>query len=680
MNLNAEQAAALSAVMNRRSIFLTGPGGTGKTHTIHAIAQAATDAGIRTSLTALTGCAALLLQIRARTIHSWAGIGLARGTIQELVASVKRNKRAVRRWLDTQLLIIDEISMCTPDLFEKLDGVARHIRKQLELPFGGMQVVLVGDFCQLPPVQTAKSKDSAIFAFESPLWSQTVQETHILTQIVRQVDPVFQNLLNEARTGNLTPASIKLLEGRMGLPWQDATIRPTLLFTRNAEVDTINRKNLDALTTSPHMFHAQTITDTSENKSWVSPDDAAVAAAIEKLDSDAPYEVSLELRVGAQVMLVTNKDQARGLVNGSRGIIVGFTLGGLPQVQFKDVSDTQVIDREVWWLPDYDGIGRSQIPLRVAYACTIHKSQGASMDSCLVDIGSSTFEYGQAYVALSRVRSLDGLYVWKFDPRKIRCHPRVLDFMATLDTRCVTATLPEPTPQSELWITNGLSPIWQPIVTDFMASPTGQRLAAAICARASEGQIAPAPENVFAALRICPDPTAIKVIIIGQDPYHTLNNSEKIANGMAFSVASHKFPPSLQNIFKELQTDLKLPMPSSGDLSRWAKQGVLLLNDILTVSIGTPLSHQGLGWEKLTDTILQTVLSSSTHCVVIAWGRNAQKKLNNSDLNLHPHTIIKAPHPSPLSAYQGFFGSRPFSQTNTALETHGQSAIDWSLN
>jgi ATP-dependent DNA helicase PIF1 len=690
---------------------LTGPGGTGKSHTIHAIVNWAIDTGLRVAVTALTGCAALLLSTglrgaRARTIHSWAGIGLGRETAPELVVKIKTNRRASRKWLDTQLLIVDEISMMTPDLLEKLDAIGRAIRKRPDSPFGGLQLVLSGDFCQLPPVQKASTAtaEEAVFAFESPVWKSLVQETHYLMQIQRQRDPDFQSLLNEARLGRLSAESIKLLEDRMGLPWHDNEIRPTLLFSRNMEVNTINRTNLDALETPARTYDAQTIVEpkvTGSSFISASPEDPAVAAALERLDSDAPYDPRLELKEGAQVMLLTNKDQDKGLVNGSRGVITGFTLGGLPIVRFQSIADPVVVDREVWWLADYDGIGRSQIPLRVAYACTIHKSQGSSLDSALIDIGSATFEYGQAYVALSRVRSLSGLYVWKLDPRKIRCHPRVLKFYESIapvspdatDTPANHGDPQDPVDETVIseswatpWTTDGLSAAWADPIQTYMSSPKGERLRTAVLSRQATAKIAPAPTDVFAALRLCPDPATVRVIILGQDPYHTISDTGScIAHGLAFSVSSAsasktRLPPSLTNIFKELASDLSIPSPPSADLSRWATQGVLLLNDILTVSAGAPLSHQNIGWEELTLNILQTVLKAAPHVVVIAWGRNAQKKLEApavASLLKEKHTLLTAPHPSPLSAHTGFFGSKPFSKTNAALIAHGQPPVKW---
>jgi ATP-dependent DNA helicase PIF1 len=696
--LNSEQRAALVAVQRGRNIFLTGAGGTGKSHTIRAIVGWAKDAGLRCAVTAMTGCAALLLGLGAKTLHSWAGVGLAREAPHELAEAVKRNKRAARRWIDTQLLIIDEVSMMTPEFLEKLDLIARRIRKRPDTKFGGLQLVMAGDFCQLPPVVKGVSGEM-VFVFETPTWRTVIDQTVELVQIQRQQDPVFQQLLNEARMGALTPESIKVLEERMGLDWQENDIRPTLLFTRNAEVDAINRRNMEALEGERRIYEAQTVLMDKTVKrtgsglvatQLITPDDPDVQIALEKLDTDAPYDKTLELCIGAQVMLLVNLDQERGLVNGSRGIVTGYTLGGLPTVRFLSCRDPVIMDRANWWLGDFDGIGRAQIPLKIAYAITIHKSQGATLDSALVDIGSSTFEFGQAYVALSRVRTLFGLYVWKLDPRKIRAHPAVVAYYQELaaartapvqESADPTVDLSEdPAPAAPaIWTTDNLSPAWSAVVAPFLESPKGIRLAEQLRARQTTGAlIQPAPEDVFAALRACPDPTAVRVVILGQDPYPTAG----VPHGLAFSVRSSvtKLPASLQNMYKEMASDLGgRSAPTDGCLQRWADQGVLLLNDVLTVTVGAPQSHCGMGWEDLTAQLLATVLAAADHCVILAWGRHAQKKLEVQAVRalLTRHTVLTAPHPSPLSAHTGFFGSRPFSQTNAALASHGQAGIVW---
>ena len=182
----------------------------------------------------------------------------------------------------------------------------------------------------------------------------------------------------------------------------------------------------------------------------------------------------------------------------------------------------------------------------------------------------------------------------------------------------------------------------------------------------------PPPAQIFAAFDSCPFDN-VKVVIPGQDPYHGPGQ----ANGLCFSVnRGVQAPPSLQNIFKEVQTDMGLPAPSTdNDLSRWARQGVLLLNSTLTVEAHRPTSHQGHGWEQFTDDVIRTLNDSKEHLVFILWGSYAIKK--GAFIDRNKHLVITSPHPSPLSAYRGFFGSRPFSRTNAYLVQNGIAPIDW---
>ncbi|MCP4355891.1 MAG: uracil-DNA glycosylase [Proteobacteria bacterium] len=192
--------------------------------------------------------------------------------------------------------------------------------------------------------------------------------------------------------------------------------------------------------------------------------------------------------------------------------------------------------------------------------------------------------------------------------------------------------------------------------------------------RKSEGAIIyPEDENVFRALDLM-DFEDVKVVILGQDPYH----GEGQAHGLSFSVQEGvKNPPSLQNIYKEFNADLELPIPTTGFLEPWAKQGVLLLNAVLTVEKSTPAAHAGKGWEIFTDNIIKTLSKSREDLVFILWGAYAQKK--ESLINSEKHLIIKSAHPSPFSARRGFFGSRPFSKTNNYLKSKNIAPIDWEL-
>ncbi|MBB6426604.1 uracil-DNA glycosylase [Sphingopyxis sp. JAI128] len=195
--------------------------------------------------------------------------------------------------------------------------------------------------------------------------------------------------------------------------------------------------------------------------------------------------------------------------------------------------------------------------------------------------------------------------------------------------------------------------------------------------RAKGKTIFPRPRDWFAALDATP-PQQVRVVILGQDPYHGPGQ----AHGLCFSVQPGvRTPPSLVNIYKELRSDLGIPPAPHGNLKHWAEQGVLLLNNCLTVESGMAASHQGKGWEKFTDAAVAAVAADPAPKVFILWGSHAQKKAANvTGLAAgSPHLVLRAPHPSPLSAHNGFFGSRPFSQTNEFLEAQGRGGIDWRL-
>jgi ATP-dependent DNA helicase PIF1 len=427
--LTREQREAFDAVLEGKSVFITGPGGTGKSYLLKALYDLVFERTEKViAITALTGCAALLLGRWAKTLHSWAGIGLGRESVKDLAANIKRNAKARKRWFETDILVIDEVSMLTPELFEKLNEIAKIVRRDERL-FGGIQLVLVGDFYQLPPVSKGVETQ---FVFESPLWNEVVQRTIRLTEILRQPDKDFQDILNEARKGRLNEKSHDILKTRMDVPWQKNLIKPTLLFTRKNEVDTINERNIRALKTDKHKYKAETVISNIPETKGLTPLSPSVLETVTRLDKNAQYMVDLTLAVGAQVMLVSNVNQEEGLVNGSRGVVTGFMENEIPIVQF---MKGQILHVEPikWESEDMKGVYRKQIPLKLAYAVTIHKAQGATLDCALIDVGIATFEYGQAYTALSRVKNLESLYVWDLDPKAFRAHPKVAGFYRALE-------------------------------------------------------------------------------------------------------------------------------------------------------------------------------------------------------------------------------------------------------
>lgn len=420
--MDAFQKIAYEKYKSGENIAILGPAGSGKSFIIGCIQQHASENKKICATTAMTGCAAVLLDCGASTLHSWAGIGLGNAPIEDLIIRIQKTPASMERWILTNILIIDEISMLTAELFELLDTIGRKIRKNQRL-FGGIQLVLSGDFLQLPPVEK-KTR----FCFESPLWINLEQV--FLKTLWRQQDEQWQTILNEIRVGECSPESCALLETRCIDVPEDLKIKPTKLYCRRADVDAINRTELDALQGDEQVWlpdieiqykNVKIVEFLSDYRKEL------VSKMITNFEKHAQYEKVLRLKVGAQVMLVVNLDTPNGLVNGSRGIIISMD-GGLPTVEFAN-GLRMVIEPYKWLIGGFDKftkIYRTHIPLRLAYALTIHKSQGMTLDSAEIDIGESVFEYGQTYVALSRVKNLHGLYLQKFDPSKIKAHPKAL--------------------------------------------------------------------------------------------------------------------------------------------------------------------------------------------------------------------------------------------------------------
>ncbi|KAM7154680.1 ATP-dependent DNA helicase PIF1 isoform 1-T2 [Molossus nigricans] len=408
--LSEEQAAVLRVILKGQSIFFTGSAGTGKSYLLKRILGSLPPTG--TVATASTGVAAC--HIGGTTLHAFAGIGSGRAPLAQCVALAQRP--GVRQgWLNCQRLVIDEISMVEADFFDKLEAVARAIRQQNK-PFGGIQLIICGDFLQLPPV--TKGFQPPQFCFQAKSWRRCVPVTLELTKVWRQADQTFISLLQAVRLGRCSDEVTRQLQATATHKVGRDGIVATRLCTHQDDVALTNERRLQDLPGEVHSFEAM---DSD-------PEQART------LDVQCPVSRLLQLKLGAQVMLVKNLAVSRGLVNGARGVVVGFeTEGrGLPQVRFL-CGVTEVIRADRWTVQTTGGqlLSRQQLPLQLAWALSIHKSQGMSLDCVEISLGR-VFASGQAYVALSRARSLQGLRVLDFDPMVVRCDPRVLRFYATL--------------------------------------------------------------------------------------------------------------------------------------------------------------------------------------------------------------------------------------------------------
>lgn len=485
--LSEEQRHILKLVIERKSVFFTGSAGTGKSvllrEIIFALKKKFNQEPDRIAVTASTGLAAC--NIGGVTLHSFAGIGLGKEVVPQLVRKIKRNQKARQRWLRTKVLIVDEISMVDGELFDKLEEIARTIRNDGR-PFGGIQVVITGDFFQLPPVPDDPRR-FAKFCFDASSWNTVVEHTIGLKQVFRQKDPgktiflqgqmpradrltriiEFATMLNELREGRLTHASIsKFRSLSRPLHFSD-DLEATELFPTRAEVDEANMKRMLNIQGETHTYEARdsgTITEKSFR---------------DKLLTNCMAPEVIMLKKGAQVMLIKNVDDT--LVNGSLGKVIGFmseatfdnyqqneeeyyatqvnpeeegpaelserklkieelmasTAQVYPIVRFILPDGTTrdlLAQRETWKVELPSGevqACRSQIPLILAWALSIHKAQGQTLERVKVDL-RKVFEKGQAYVALSRATSMTGLQVMSFDPSKVLAHDRVRSFYAGL--------------------------------------------------------------------------------------------------------------------------------------------------------------------------------------------------------------------------------------------------------
>lgn len=444
--LDPDQEHALQRCLSGANVFITGGGGVGKSRVLKEITAALEAAGRHVALTATTGTAAVT--IGGVTLHSFVSLGLASEDIPTLLRRVSSKFYLGNIWRPVKplTLIIDEVSMLDPLYFVKIDQVARRARRDSSLPFGGAQIILVGDFCQLPPVKPnhqGVTIDSLgifpgiEFAFEVPLWTELVDETIHLTTIHRQVgssEHRFTECLQRARLGRLSDSDVALLSARVEheLDLTDG-IEPTLLYAHRRSVDDINMGKMKKCPAdTEHTYNA--LGTTRINKGWRNRKTAAkkLGAALRALKANIPVGARLSLRTSAQVMLVANLDVTGGLINGSRGIIMGFALNRNPVVQF--VSG-HIMTIEPWTWQTILPCGNaavSQIPLRPAWALTIHKSQSQSIDKVIVGT-AGIFSPGQGYVALSRVRSYDQLALTGFRKEHVFAHPKVTAFYDAVD-------------------------------------------------------------------------------------------------------------------------------------------------------------------------------------------------------------------------------------------------------
>ncbi len=390
---------------------------------------------------ALTGCAALLLGQKATTFHSWAGVGLGRGSVEECVAAVMKNKFTQMRIRKTKVLFVDEISMMSKKLFDIFYEIVSTLNPR-------MQIIFTGDFFQLPPVGNAADPDTSAFCFESAHWFTIFPaESHLeLTHIYRQNDPLYIDLLQSIRVGNITDSQIDLLRTKVSTSSPDLEqtggVVPPKLYSIKRQVDTYNYMTFANLEGDVREYAYEALSNlTCWNDTGV-PLAREVLAECARLSPAAKeYEIGnilslancrekISLKVGCVVMLTMNLDLENGLCNGSQGVVMAFAENGYPLIKFK--TSTHVVAPIVWQSDSYPTVGIRMMPLILSWAVTIHKIQGTTLENAVMDLGNTVFEYGQVYVALSRVKSLDGLFLEGFNPKKIKANPKVVEFYLSI--------------------------------------------------------------------------------------------------------------------------------------------------------------------------------------------------------------------------------------------------------
>lgn len=427
--LSKEQQKAYLKYVQGKNIFITGPAGTGKSHLIKYIYNNAIIRNKNIQVCALTGTASLLLkECKARTVHSFAGIGLGTGTIETLVLKIKNSWFFSKVWREVSILVVDEVSMLSKKLFELLDIIVKQIRKNPR-PFGGIQLIFLGDFYQLPPIESNNEPDTGMFCFESDIWFSTfLVENHIILKtIFRQTDEVYIRILNEIRIEKITQESIDILKGLVGKKIENDKI-VTNIFPKKRMVEKINFQEMDKLDVDEEFEYELKIVNCVKNTK-ITP--LQITIEINSIKNSLLCEESLTLRKGCHVMCIVNFADSP-LCNGSQGIVTGFSKFNFPIVKFNNGIETE-IGFHKWESETIVGLAVCQIPLILAWAISIHKIQGCSLDEAIIDVGSDIFEFAQTYVALSRVKSIKGLYLSAFDETRIKVNPKVIDFYNIVD-------------------------------------------------------------------------------------------------------------------------------------------------------------------------------------------------------------------------------------------------------
>lgn len=404
-----QQNSALNILKSGHSVFLTGLAGSGKTHLLNKYIRYMRGCSAKIAVTASTGIAAT--HIGGMTIHSWSGLGIRNELSQKDLQSIAKKKPVRDRIIQTRVLIIDEISMLSAKQLSCVDQILRYFKVTPE-PFGGIQVIFCGDFLQLPPVNQERLPPKQLLAFMSPVWAQTDLRLCYLNESYRHEDDNLFKVLSDIRAGEISIDSQEMLEDKLNQSNSHPNEEAIKLYTHNRDVDTANLSKLEELSGKAKQFDAY-----ADGKQIF----------VDALKKSVMAPEILRLKKNAKVMFVKNNSE-ENYMNGTLGKVVGFTDDGLPEVKTLEGEritaspvDWDVLDEQGEVIATYN-----QIPLRLAWAITVHKSQGMTLDCAAMNL-SRTFEPGQGYVALSRVKTWDGLYLFGCNQNALAVDPLMLN-------------------------------------------------------------------------------------------------------------------------------------------------------------------------------------------------------------------------------------------------------------
>ena len=409
-----KQQQALNILKMGHNVFLTGRAGAGKTYVLNKYIEYLKKNNISVAVTASTGIAAT--HLGGTTIHSWSGIGIKDEITKRDIDKFLKKSYLKKHYRQTSVLIIDEVSMLHAHQLDLVNQLCQIFRKDLR-PFGGMQIILAGDFFQLPPV--AKYGDEAKFVIESDIWQSMNLQVCYLNEQFRQDDVNFINILNEIRSGKISEMSHNLLTQKINQNF-NFNINPPKLYTHNVDVDVINSAELAKIKNEPKQY---TMTHNGRKN------------IVEILKKSCLAPENLILKIGAKVMFVKNNFEV-GVVNGTLGEVVGFDgFTNYPEVRIKN-GKIILVKPDTWIIDEFGKILAEirQFPLRLAWAITVHKSQGMSLDLAEIDL-SRAFTPGMGYVALSRVRNLNGLKLNGFNAMALEVNSQILVFDKSLQLK-----------------------------------------------------------------------------------------------------------------------------------------------------------------------------------------------------------------------------------------------------